>query len=203
MGFEDKYLSYSWYRKLNDGLNVGLEPLIDAVDVLRTVKDKEEIDKIEKAAQIADEAFERILSFIKPDVSESEVAAELEYIIKKLGAQKTSFDTIVASGERSSLPHGTATDKLLKHGDSITLDFGAVYNGYCSDITRTVFLGEPDEEKLMVYNIVLEAQEKAIAGAFSGMTGREIDDLAREHIKGAGYGDFSVTGRSRAGFGSA
>lgn len=190
IGFEDKYLSFSWYRKLADGLDVSLEPLNDSVDVLRSVKDASETDKIKKAAKIADDAFEQILNLIKPGVSESEVATELEYIMKKLGAAKPSFDTVAASGERSSLPHGTATGRKLQYGDAITLDFGAVFDGYCSDITRTVFLGKPDEEKLKVYNIVLEAQKRALEGAFSGKTGREIDAYAREYISEAGYGGF-------------
>jgi len=114
---------------------------------------------------------------------------EIEYGIRKRGAEKTSFDTIVASGFRGALPHGTASDKKIMKGEAITMDFGAFYNGYCSDITRTVFLGEPDEKMRKIYDVVLAANIKAINSFESGMTGRDLDLIAREHIAGEGYGD--------------
>jgi len=124
---------------------------------------------------------------MKPGAKEIDIAGEMEYKMKKLGAQGTSFETIVASGPRSALPHGVAGTRELKNGDAVVLDFGAIYEGYCSDITRTVFIGKPSEELLNIYNIVLRAQLEAIKNAAAGMTGRELDNVARSIIYNAGY----------------
>lgn len=190
LGFEEESLSYKKYAEYRDKFEAdAFIPLNDILGRLRIVKDETEIGVITKAVEIADKAFSHILEVIKPGMMETEVAAELEYHMKKLGASGPSFDTIVASGYRSSMPHGVASEKKLEKGDPVTMDFGAIYKGYCSDMTRTVFLGEPSQEMRKIYGIVLEAQMKALEGAKKGLTGKEIDSIARETIKTAGYGD--------------
>ena len=190
LGFEDDYLTFKAYDDLSKKLNVDkLVPLEGAIELLRLIKDSAEIELIKEAVRVADEAFSHVLKFIKPGVTESEIAAEIEYYLKKNGARGPSFDTIVASGWRASLPHGVASDKVVELGDAVTMDFGAIYNEYCSDMTRTVFVGKPKEELKKIYNIVLEAQQAGIFGAVSGLTGREIDKIARDIISDAGYGE--------------
>jgi len=190
LGFEDDYLTFKAYDDLSKKLNVDkLVPLEGAIELLRLIKDSAEIELIKEAVRVADEAFSHVLKFIKPGVTESEIAAEIEYYLKKNGARGPSFDTIVASGWRASLPHGVASDKVVELGDAVTMDFGAIYNEYCSDMTRTVFVGQPKEELKKIYNIVLEAQKAGIFGAVSGLTGREIDKIARDIISDAGYGE--------------
>lgn len=190
LGFEDNYTVFSMYKNMKKKLGVRLEPLGNSVVTLRSVKDEHELRIIKKAARIADDAFEHILGFIKPGISEKEISAEIEYYMKKNGAEKCAFDTVVASGERSSMPHGVASDRILKNGDTITLDYGAVVSGYCSDITRTVFLGKPQDEVLEIYNVVQDAQKMGIDGAREGLAGREIDSIARDHIKEKGFYEY-------------
>lgn len=157
---------------------------------LRIIKDQSEIDALKRSVDIADSAFEHVLTVIRPGVTEMEIAAELEYHMKKQGATGPSFETIVASGERAALPHGTASLKRVQTGEVITMDYGALCNGYCSDITRTVFLGKPDKVLSKIYNIVLSAQLEAEKGAVKGKQGVEIDNIAREIILKAGYGEY-------------
>jgi len=190
LGFESENVTYSLYRKYSEKLGVReLVPLNDTVESLRMIKDSEEINYIKEAVRIADEAFEHILKFIKPGVRETEISAELDYFMKKQGGQGPSFDFIVASGTRSAMPHGVASDKIIETGDVITMDYGTIYHGYCSDITRTVFLGEPDKKMMEIYKIVLSAQEEALKNARKGMKGKEVDSIARNIIKEAGYGE--------------
>jgi|LSQX01.2.fsa_nt_gb Xaa-Pro aminopeptidase len=188
LGFEEDYITYKKYNELKDKIGVKhMEPLKNMVEGLRLIKDNDEIEIIKKAVEIADKAFSNILKYIKPGVKEYEIATELEYYMKKLGAKGSSFDTIVASGERSALPHGVASEKVIGMGDPVTLDFGAVYNDYCSDMTRTVFVGNPSDELKKIYNIVNTAQAKSSEGAWRGRTGREVDLIAREIISENGY----------------
>ena len=190
IGFEDYNISYLTYKKVTELCeNCEFTAIGGIIEGLRCVKSVEEIELIQRACDIVVETFNDVLGIIKRGVSEKEVAAEIEYGIRKRGAEKTSFDTIVASGFRGALPHGTASDKKIMKGEAITMDFGAFYNGYCSDITRTVFLGEPDEKMRKIYDVVLAANIKAINSFESGMTGRDLDLIAREHIAGEGYGD--------------
>ncbi|HHV98077.1 MAG TPA: aminopeptidase P family protein [Clostridiaceae bacterium] len=190
LGFEESYLSFAEYSKYKLKFSVKeLIPLGRAVEELRMVKDETEIDILRKAVQIADNAFTHILGYIKPGLTELEIAAEIEYFMKKQGAEGASFETIVASGVRSSMPHGVASEKKVEQGDVITMDFGAIYKGYCSDMTRTVFMGRPGKEMEKIYNIVLEAQLKSLEGAHKGLKGREIDHIARKIITDAGYGE--------------
>lgn len=188
LGFEEAYLTYNDYLEYKSKLTVkDFVPLNSVVEKMRFIKDSSEIEIIKKAVEIADKGFTHILEFIKPGVAEIELAAELEYYMKKIGAKGASFETIVASGERSSMPHGVASEKKIKMGDTITLDFGAIYNDYCSDMTRTVFLGEPNLEMKKIYKLVLEAQLKAIDEAKFGLTGKEIDWVARNIINSGGF----------------
>lgn len=164
--------------------------LSNAINSLRMVKDDYEISCIQKAQEIAETAFESILGFIKEGVTEREIAMELERIMMINGSEGVSFETIVLSGKNTSMPHGVPSDKQVKKGEFILMDYGAVYNGYHSDMTRTVCLGEPTDEMRKVYNVVLAAQTAAINAAHSGMTGQELDLIARSIIDDAGYGEY-------------
>ncbi|AEY66439.1 aminopeptidase P family protein [Clostridium sp. BNL1100] len=188
LGFEDESLTYAEYKSFRSKFkDTELEGIGSVIEKLRSIKDSFETDTITKAVEIADGAFNYVLGIIKPGITELDVAAELEYQMKKLGASGASFETIVASGLRSSMPHGVASEKKLEIGDTITMDFGALYNHYCSDITRTVFLGQPDKKMVDIYNIVLEAQLSSERGAVQGKTGKEIDKIARDKIYGKGF----------------
>lgn len=190
LGFEESHLTFEQYHEYKGKLHVGeFKPLGGLVESLRIKKSQDEIDVIKKAVKVADDTFAHILKYIKPGVSEAEVAAEMEYHMKKSGAKGPSFETIIASGMRASMPHGVASEKKLELGDVVTLDFGAIYNEYCSDMTRTVFLGEPGDEIKRIYKIVLGAQLEALKGAKAGLTGKEIDAVAREIIAKNGYGE--------------
>ncbi|MDF2531379.1 MAG: aminopeptidase family protein [Clostridia bacterium] len=190
IAIEEGYMTVAFYDNLKSSLeNVELLPLKGVMDELRLFKDSEEIESIAKAASIADEAFTHILSFIKPGKTEIEVAVELEYFCKQKGATEMSFDSIVASGVRSSLPHGVFSEKVINNGEFLTMDFGCVYNGYCSDMTRTVFVGKADEKQKRIYNTVLEAQQKALEQIKPGMLGKEVDKIARDIITAAGFGE--------------
>lgn len=159
------------------------------IEGVRSVKEDQEIDLIRNAASIADAAFGAILSMIAEGVTELDIAVELEYQMKRRGAEKPGFDTIVASGPRAAMAHGVASGRKIESGDSIVLDFGCFYRGYTSDMTRTVFVGHPSLEMKRVYEVVLRAQMAACESLRSGMTGREADAVARCIIEEAGYGD--------------
>lgn len=154
---------------------------------LRAIKSGPEIAYIEKAQSITDAAFDHILGFIKPGITETDVAAELEYFMKKMGAECPAFETIAVSGAKSSMPHGVPSNVKLTENSFLTMDFGAKYNGYCSDMTRTVVLGKADDEMKRVYNTVLEAQKAGIAAARGGAKGADVDKAARDIIDNAGY----------------
>ena len=191
LGFEDTELTVLQYNGLKEGLSgFDLVPVGKNINFVRSFKTEEEISYIKKAQSITDIAFTQICKVIRPGMTEREVAIELEYIMAKNGAEGIAFDTIIASGVNSSKPHAHPTDKQIQLGDAVTMDFGARYHGYCSDMTRTVFVGEPTEEMRKIYNIVLLAQKTGIAGAYNGMSGSELDALCREVIKSNGYGDY-------------
>jgi len=160
------------------------------ITLSRAVKDASEIKKIAEAERLGDEAFAYILKFIKAGMSEREIAIELEFFMRKNGASGLSFETISASGVRSAMPHGTASDKILCDGDLFTLDFGCVLDGYCSDMTRTVGIGHLDEKSKEIYNIVLKAQKNALNTLRAGLNCVDADKSARDVIKSAGYGGF-------------
>lgn len=193
VGFDGAYYSYNDYVALQELL--GATPLV-SVDLssIRMIKDKKELDLLLKAASIADEAFIKLLDDIEPGRTERGLAGRLEFYMKMLGSEKPSFDTIVASGVRSALPHGMASDKVIAEGDFVTFDFGAVYKGYHSDMTRTLVVGESDSWQQDIYEVVLEAQLKGLRAAEVGMTGRELDAIVRNYITECGYGDYYVHG---------
>ena len=163
--------------------------LSSAITALRAIKTDEEIECIKKAQSIAEKAFDEILEFIKAGVTEREIALKLDFLMLSAGAEAVSFDTIVLSGTNTSMPHGVPSDKKVENGEFVLMDFGAVYNGYHSDMTRTVCVGEPTDEMKKVYEIVLEAQEKSLSAAKAGITGSELDSVARRIISDNGYGN--------------
>jgi Xaa-Pro aminopeptidase len=190
IGFEKDHLTYGQYDTYKKSFEMGFVPVSGLVEKLRLFKTPEELKVIQKAVDIADAAFTHIQSFIRPGVREIDVSNELEFFMRKKGAVSSSFDIIVASGYRSALPHGVASDKVIESGELVTLDFGAYYKGYCSDITRTVAVGEPSDELKKIYNTVLEAQLKGVQGIKPGMTGKEADALTRDYITEQGYGKY-------------
>ncbi|MFB4164588.1 M24 family metallopeptidase [Alteribacillus sp. JSM 102045] len=190
LGFEKEYLTYADYELLEKNTEAELRAVEGLVEEIRLFKDEEELSLLKEAASIADKAFDHITKFIKPGLKEIEVSNELEFFMRKQGAVSSSFDIIVASGWRSALPHGVASNKAIESGELVTLDFGAYYKGYCSDITRTVAVGEPSGELKKIYQTVYEAQLKAVAEIKPGMSGVEADAIAREYIKKQGYGNY-------------
>jgi Xaa-Pro aminopeptidase len=191
LSFEQDHLTFAEFLQLKEAVgDIKLQPTSGIVKELRMVKDADELAVMREAARIADQAFSKILSDIKPGVRENEISFKLEFYMRELGATSSSFDMIVASGKRSALPHGVASDKVLELGDLVTLDFGAFYQGYASDITRTVMLGRPSEKQKEIYDIVLEACNRTIAALRPGMTGKEADAVARDYIRAHGYGEF-------------
>jgi Xaa-Pro aminopeptidase len=190
LGFEEDHLTFSSYNLYKKEVSCELTPVSGVIEKLRLIKTDAEIKILKVAADIADAAFKHILDFISPGRTELEVSNELEFFMRKAGAVSSSFDIIVASGYRSALPHGVASDKVIEKGDFVTLDFGAYYQGYVSDITRTVAVGEPEEKLKEIYAIVLEAQLRGMNGIKPGMTGKEADALTRDYITEKGYGEY-------------
>lgn len=189
--FEERSVTYAAYSAMAGAWSsVKLIPGKDKVEQLRMFKDAGELAVMEAAAGLADRAFAHILDFIKPGVSEKAIAFELETFMRAGGASGPSFDTIVASGERSALPHGVAGPRIVGNGEFVKLDFGAYYEGYCSDITRTVFVGKPTDRHREIYGIVREAQQYALDHLRPGMTGKEGDALTRDIIARYGYGEY-------------
>jgi Xaa-Pro aminopeptidase len=189
IGFEAEDLTVADFRRITSV--VAEHRWIPSVlDSLRVVKSADEIEKIETAAQILDQAFAKILSQIRPGIAENSLAAILEYEMRQLGSERTGFATIVASGPRSALPHGVASDRLLAIGDLVVFDFGAVFDGYHSDMTRTVCLGPASDRQRQIYDIVLSAQMAGLAAVCPGALCREVDGTARGIIAEAGFGEF-------------
>jgi Xaa-Pro aminopeptidase len=190
VGIEGAAVTLQQFEALNKELTgINLKPTSGVVETLRLVKDEAEIERIRAACVIADRGFQFILTQIRPGIAERDLAAELEYFMRKSGSEKEAFETIVASGARSALPHGRASDKPVEVGDFITFDFGARLNGYHSDLTRTVVLGKASERQREVYQTVLDAQQAALAALRPGLTGKEVDGVARDLIAARGYGD--------------
>lgn len=190
VAFEDEYISCAEFARMNEKLRAELVPENKLMAGLRAVKEPQEVECLIAAQRLAEKAFDKILGFIKPGMTEREVAAELVYDMLRLGAENVSFEPIVVTGEKSSMPHGVPGDKIIKKGDFLTMDFGCLLNGYCSDMTRTVAIGEPSEEMRRVYSVVLEAQLAGIAAAAAGVTGHDVDKAARDVIAAAGYGEY-------------
>lgn len=181
------YGSYAEWSQAFDGVELVLTSGL--LEKLRMYKEASEVEIVRKAVKIADDAFQHILGYIKPGVSESDIALELEFFMRRQGASGIGFDIIVASGPRGALPHGRASEKLIQAGELVTLDFGAQFQGYNSDITRTVAVGEPSAKMKEIYDIVLKAQIAGVDALRPGITGKEADAVTRDIITAAGYGD--------------
>ena len=187
---EDGKLSHADYLAYEHALGTALLPAGRLLETLRAAKSEEEIACMKQAQEISERALEQVLPLIRPGVTEREIAAELVYRMMKFGAEGCSFDPIVVTGEKSSMPHGVPGDKRIRRGDFVTMDFGCIKGGYCSDMTRTVAVGEASEEMKNVYDIVLRAQLAGIAAARAGVPGKDIDGAARQVIERAGYGAY-------------
>lgn len=187
---EDKKLSHAGYLGYEKALGRELLPAGDMFETLRASKSEEEIACMIEAQRISEKALETVLHIIKPGMTERQVAAELVYNMLKNGSEGNSFDPIVVTGSKTSLPHGVPGDKVIQSGDFVTMDFGSIKHGYCSDMTRTVAVGSASEEMRNVYDTVLRAQLAGIAAARAGVPGREIDAAARKVISDAGCGRY-------------
>lgn len=178
------------YRRMLKPVSLVSSKIDKIINSLRAVKSDAETEKIKKAQVIAEKAFEHILGFIKEGVTEKEIALELDYFMLRNGAEALSFETIAVSGANTSKPHGVPTDKKVQCGDFITMDYGAVFDGYHSDMTRTVAVGEVSSKQDQVYNTVLEAQMSALSVLKAGVKCSDADKAARDVIAQAGFGEF-------------
>ena len=190
VGFEDTYMTVAGYRKYKEKLNCELVAAADLLKELRQVKDADEIQALTDAQRIAERALEEIYNDLRPGAVERDIAAKLQYLMLRYGAEDKSFDPIVVSGPNGSLPHGVPSDKPIQSGEFVTMDFGCVYRGYCSDMTRTVAIGSVTEEMRRIYETVRSAQRAGIAAAKAGVTGNAVDAAARDVISAAGYGEY-------------
>ena len=192
IGFEGNFVSFNMLNQLKERANKDLiwKDYSEQISKERVVKSKSEVEKIEAAISISDRAFNAVSKEIKVGMTEREIAWEIEKEMRILGAESISFDTIVASGLNGSKPHHSPTNKQISNGEAITIDMGAKLNGYCSDLTRTIFIGKPDEKFKKIYNIVLRSQLISIETAKDGMTGEEIDKISRDIISEEGFGEY-------------
>ena len=190
LGYEEAYLTVAEFNTYAEKLQAKLVPYHEAIYGLRAVKEEWELDLMRKSQAITDAAFAEVLTKIKVGMTEKQLQAELIYCLLKNGGEGLAFDPIVVSGPNTSLPHGVAGDRVICEGDFITLDFGVLYKGYCSDMTRTVAAGYATEEMRKVYDTVLQAQLAGIAASRAGVPGKDVDGAARKVIADAGYGPF-------------
>lgn len=191
LGFETDFISYEKYDKLlQEIVNIKLMPVKNITEQLRMIKDNQELQLIQQAVAIADQAWSKMLRFVQPGITEKELALELEIIMRRLGAEDRAFDIIVAAGLRGALPHGVASNRVIQTGDLVTIDFGALYQGYHSDITRNFVLGSPGKKQLKIYNLVLEAQLAGIKKVAAGVAVAAVDLAARAVIKNYGYAPY-------------
>lgn len=190
-GFEGNHLNYETYQKLEELFpDTEFKNVSMLMESLASVKEESEIENLQKAAEITDKAFMALLEEIKPGISERQLDARLSFIMKSLGSERDSFDTIIASGTNGAKPHHQPSEKKLERGEFVTIDFGAMYKGYHADVTRTVCLGKADTKQKEIYHIVLEAQELAIKHIQAGISGKAADAIARDLIAKKGYGDY-------------
>ena len=191
IGFQDHYISVAALERMKRAFKkkVALEPVGSFLRSLTMVKTEEEVAHVRKAASIAARVYREILKMVKPGMRENEVAMEISYLGRKFGSEGDAFDIIVASGHRSALPHGRASTKKIAKGDLVTLDFGCIWNGFNSDMTRTFAVGEPGTEAREIYNVVYQAEREGVKRAQAGMQARELDAVCRDIIEEAGYGD--------------
>jgi Xaa-Pro aminopeptidase len=193
IGFESQHISVADMNSLKKLLPLRqFIPVKSILENVTAIKDDKEIELIRFAARISDKVFKNLLPLVRPGVHEYDIAAEISYLHRKYGAECDAFDPIVASGERGALPHARASEKRIRRGEMVVLDFGCCYHGYNSDITRTLAVGNPSAEMKNVYQIVLDAQKKAIEAVRNGVTARSIDAIARKHIRQNGYGRYFI-----------
>ena len=192
IGFESASFPFSAHQSLIERLppEAKLVPLEDEIKNIRAIKDNQELALLRTSIEIASDAFLHILELLKDGVMEKEIALEMEGLIKRKGADTLGFDIIVASGKRSALPHGRASGKQIERGDFVLIDFGAGFQGYHSDQTRTVVCGNPSLEQQKIYQIVREAHDQAIEKVRPGVHMNEVDGAARDHIRNQGYGEY-------------
>ncbi|MGF7185832.1 Xaa-Pro aminopeptidase [Desulfitispora alkaliphila] len=192
VALEKKHLSYDAVKELTETFSteVQLESIDEKIMEFRSIKDAREQELLKQSAALTDEAFTHILNFAKEGMQEADIALELEFFMRKRGATGPSFPYIVASGPRSALPHGVATNKKINSGEVITLDFGCMYKRHASDMTRNIVVGTPTERHKEIYHIVLEAQEAALNSIKPGMKASGLDQVARRIITDAGYGEY-------------
>jgi Xaa-Pro aminopeptidase len=189
VGVEEDYLPVGLFRRLSSAVAPADVVPIGGLDHIRWLKSADEVDTIRRAVRVAEQAFTDVLPAIRPGSVERDIAVALEERLRRRGSQRLPFEIIVASGARAALPHGVAGDRVIGRGECVTVDFGAVVDGYVSDCTRTVITAPADARHREIYRIVLQAQQAALAGLRPGLTGREADALARRVITEAGYGD--------------
>ena len=190
LGYEERALTVKEFEQFEALLQTQWKPCQRRLEAFRAAKEPWELERMRKAQQITDQAFSELLAVIQPGITEKQLAAELIYRLYKFGGEMLSFDPIVVSGPNTSMPHGVPGDRMLQKGDFVTMDFGCKYQGYCSDMTRTVAVGHVTDEMREVYQTVLCAQKAGIATARAGATGREVDAAARAVIDAAGYGEY-------------
>jgi Xaa-Pro aminopeptidase len=192
VGYEDAHLTCADFSCIEQGAGrrVKFVPAAGLVEQLRAVKDEEEVARIRGAGKITVEAFEKVLGEVRPGVSESELSAEIEYLMRKKGAEGAAFETIVASGPRAALPHARASCKLLRENEFVIFDLGAILSDYAADMTRTVYLGEPSRRVRSLYNAVLEAQEKALRSVLPGVRAGDVDAVVRRALASRGLARF-------------
>ncbi len=190
LGFEDESMSVAMYNLWREALSAELVPASRMLTDLRMVKDADELAAMREAQRVTDETFTEILNYIKPGVTECEIAARLTYIMACKGAERNSFDPIVAAGANGSKPHAIPSKTEIQQGQFVTMDFGCVVGGYCSDMTRTIAVGEPDDEMRFVYETVLKAQLESIRAIRGGVKGSDIHNIADKIIVDAGYGGY-------------
>lgn len=191
LAFEAGNVSVEFYNNLARSIpDCGLVPLETGIDAVRAVKDEPELAALRRIAALASESFSKVLDRIRPGVREREVALELEFAMRHAGIDNKAFDFIVASGERGALPHGKASDREIQAGELVTVDFGGILDGYNSDETVTLAVGEPDSRQREIYQVVKDAHDRAIDAVRPGISCRELDAVARDYIKSQGYGDY-------------
>ncbi|MHB1651585.1 MAG: M24 family metallopeptidase [Desulfitobacteriaceae bacterium] len=190
LGLEiDKMTAAEYLKVMQMSPTVKVSSIDNLTAEIRQTKDQTEIAQIQKGLEICDKAFKHILNFIRPGITEKDIGLELQVFMLRAGAEGIKANHVIASGERSALPHGQATERVIRQGDFITMDYGARVNGYYSDFTRTVILGEPNDQQQEIYDIVFKAQEAALATIGPGKICAEMDEVARAIIRQAGYGD--------------
>ncbi len=189
VGFEAEHLTFARYQKWAS-VSVELVPTSGLVEEIRAIKDHDEMEAIRKAVALADETYAHLREYIRPGLTEREVAWEAEVYMRQAGAEKIAFDLIIAGGPNGALPHATTTERVFGEGEPIVIDIGARVESYHSDLTRTIYLGEPEVKFQEIYALVRRAQESALGGIRAGMKGKEADGLARQVIEEAGYGEY-------------